>query len=102
MSAVLEIRKVKATRKRWQCDGCARWFEPGGPKERQRIIGDDGPYVWESCVTCSCISSELWAGGFCADEGVTPDDIYECMKQNYGSWDAADAHFEKETPKCLT
>jgi len=97
---ILEIRQVERTRKPWRCSGCHRKFPAGSPKERQRIIGDDGPYVWQSCPTCTGLSHVLFEmdSDFRID-GVMDDDILEAMQHDYGTWELADAHFGTVTPE---
>ena len=36
-----------------RCDLCLRLIQPGERYNRQRIIGDDGPYVFKDCAHCS-------------------------------------------------
>lgn len=93
---ILEVRQVKATRKPWRCDGCRRSFSTGTPKERQRIVGDDGPYAWQSCPTCQAISNDLFASDIdYSYEGVSSDNIQEYVEQAFGGdWAKADAHFQ--------
>lgn len=100
MSTVLENRAIKKTRKSWQCDGCYRKFEAGGPKNRQRGIGDDGPYTWETCDTCQGISEEIWAKDSKWREGVSAEDIQEDMYERFKTWDAADAHYAIQSGLC--
>jgi hypothetical protein len=93
---VLEIRNVAKTRKAWRCDGCHRRFPAGSPKERQRIVGDDGPYSIQWCPTCQGISDGLFALG--AERDNWHEDVLESMQSEFGTWESADAKFGTVTP----
>jgi len=113
MATVLETRHIKVTRKDWRCDGCFRRFPAGGPKTSQRIVGDDGPFTWKECATCSAIVDEIQScpsTGHDFFEGITSEHIQEFMRDKFNptndrslTWkelcERADAHYSQEQPK---
>lgn len=95
---ILEIRDIKSTRKPWRCDGCHRQFTKGTPKQRSRIIGDNGPYSIQWCLTCQGIANQLFdLDSDYRDFGVNDHDILEAMQCEFGTWEAADTKFGETT-----
>lgn len=62
-----------------RCGLCGRTIQPGEHYNRQRNIGDAGPYVFKACAHChaltrltTAVDAANWWG-----EGYTADDIAE-------------------------
>jgi hypothetical protein len=63
-------------RKEHRCQLCNRTIEPGERYNRQRNIGDDGPYVFKACAHCHAYVRLADIAGYC-DDGYTADDVWE-------------------------
>lgn len=67
-------------RKEHTCSMCRRTIEPGERYNRQRCIGDDGPYVFKDCAHCSALVAILHAvegDWYDTDFGYTEYDVAE-------------------------
>lgn len=74
--------------KRHQCDLCSRWIEPGETYNRQRGIGEDGPFTFKECAACrwlvGLINSEFGRDWYDQERGYTEDDIAD-LPRNCGT-----------------
>jgi len=61
------------------CQLCGRTIEPGEKYNRQRNIGDDGPYVFKACAHCHALTVVTTAteSANYYGEGYTADDLLE-------------------------
>lgn len=84
MSTVLASEHPVA-RKEHECSLCHRTIRPGERYNRQRSIGDDGPYVFKDCAHCEALVKAL------NDDEGDWFDYYE----GYTEWDVAE--FEPTT-----
>lgn len=61
------------------CQLCYRKIQPGEKYNRQRNIGDDGPYVFKACAHCHALAkvSTVIDNALDYSEGYTADDFVE-------------------------
>lgn len=66
-------------RKEHECSLCHRTIRPGERYNRQRSVGDDGPYVFKDCAHCEALVKILNDEGDWYDtwEGYTEYDVAE-------------------------
>lgn len=65
-------------RKDHRCDLCDRIIGPGERYNRQRNIGEDGPYVFKVCAHCCALVRLTTATDWADDDaGYAADDICE-------------------------
>ena len=70
-------------RKTHQCLLCFRTIQPGEKYQRQRSIGDDGPYTFTACAHCDALATLIDVWGRCdQDGGYTAEDIAETEPQS--------------------
>jgi hypothetical protein len=76
-------------RKEHRCQLCYRTIEPGERYNRQRNIGDDGPYVFKACAHCDAYVRLADIASYC-DDGYTADDVceYEPVDVTSARWRA--------------
>jgi len=79
---VLETTTPKA-RKQHKCSYCGQIIKIGETYEQQTNIGDDGLYHWKSHISCQKLVDKLDMYKYCSDDGVTSDDFYESIIQEY-------------------
>lgn len=58
------------------CQLCGRTIQPGEKYNRQRNVGDDGPYVFKACAHCHAYVKLAGIADWC-DDGYTADDVWE-------------------------
>jgi hypothetical protein len=76
MSPVVLASENPVARVEHGCQLCGRTIEPGERYNRQRNIGDDGPYVFKACAHCNAYVRLTDLSSWC-DDGYTIDDVYE-------------------------
>jgi hypothetical protein len=66
-------------RKEHRCQLCNRTIEPGERYNRQRNIGDDGPYASKACAHCDALAtlSTVAEWAWWNSDGYTMDDFIE-------------------------
>lgn len=67
-------------------------IEVGELYKQQTNIGDSGLYHWKSHISCQKLVDELDMYKNCSDDGVTSDDLYESIIQEY--YDLLDGNVE--------
>lgn len=84
----------------WTCDGCRRRFLAHTVvKSQQSCKSDDRVYTVKWCPTCVAMAAEMFRLDSDYLYGITDDHLHEWMRENHGSWAAADAHYAtQETP----
>lgn len=63
-----------------RCELCARLIQPGERYNRQRLIGDDGPYVFKDCAHCEAtvkILNEIEGDWYDSEFGYSTYDLAE-------------------------
>ena len=63
-----------------RCDLCQRLINPGERYNRQRVIGDDGPYVFKDCAHCEAavkILNEVEGDWYDSEFGYSAYDFAE-------------------------
>jgi hypothetical protein len=78
MSPLVLASENPVARKEHRCQLCYRTINPGERYNRQRNIGDDGPYVFKACAHCDALvkvstvteEANYWGEGYTADDFV--------------------------------
>lgn len=80
MSMTMIANEHPVARKEHECSLCHRTIQPGERYNRQRSVGDDGPYVFKDCAHCEAMVKILND-----DEG----DWYDTW-EGFTAWDVAE------------
>ena len=76
MSPLVLASENPVARIEHKCQLCWRTIGPGERYNRQRNIGDDGPYVFKACAHCHAYVLLTSLTDWC-DDGYTADDLVE-------------------------
>lgn len=81
MSPLVLASENPVARIEHKCQLCYRTIEPGEQYNRQRNIGDDGPYVFKACAHCDAYVRLAGIANW-ADDGYAADDVWEYPPAN--------------------